>query len=255
MVNQKFFFQPPVVLPSPSNVLSPANLPLKRPGIGRPRGRPPGPKLPGQPRSSRGRSPNVSSSTAYWQNQMLKSKSAYDYMKQYQEELIRQYSKTLTMNQLAQIGQYLNQSSYGGQFGASSSLMNTSPMPQNINSTLGQVGFGNNLNRTNQNLKNVSAFNLPKSKQDSTQSSSMKLPTSTAATPRISEYNSLNFVSSSSKLPTYTSKNIFTTPGAVAGTSSTGYKYSTADYGKQLNKGVTKTSSSFQQIFLVCVNY
>lgn len=186
---------------------------------------------------------------------MLQSKTAYDYMKQYQEELIRQYSKTLTMNQLAQIGQYLNQSSYSGQFGASSSLMNTSKMPQNINPALGQVGIGNNLSKTNQNLKTVSAFNLPKSKHDSAQSSSTKLPASTPAAPRISEYNPLNFVSSSSKLPTYSSKNVFTTPSAVAGTSSTGYKYSTGDYGKQLNKGVTKTTSSFQQIFLVCAKY
>lgn len=232
------------MLPSPSNISNPSNVPLKRPGLGRPRGRPPGPKLPGQPRSSRGRSPGVSSSTAYWQNEMLKSKTAYDYMKQYQEELIRQYSKTLTMNQLAQIGQYLNQTPYSGQFGASSSLMNSSQMMPNLNPALSQVG-------ANQNLKNVTLFNPPKSKPES---SSVKLTASAPVPPRVSEYNPLNFVSSSSKLPTYTSKNVFTTPSAVAGTSSTGYKYSMADYGKQVNKGITKTTSSFQQIFLVCID-
>lgn len=74
------------------------NQPLKRPGLGRPRGRPPGPKLSTQMRSPRGRSPAAS-------NPFMFDAAAMDYMRQYQEELIRQYSKTLNFQQMAQLAQ------------------------------------------------------------------------------------------------------------------------------------------------------
>lgn len=84
------------MLPSPATV-SP-NQPLKRPGLGRPRGRPPGPKLSTQMRSPRSRS--IASS-----NPFMFDAAAMDYMRQYQEELIRQYSKSLNFQQMAQLAQ------------------------------------------------------------------------------------------------------------------------------------------------------
>lgn len=63
--------------------------PLKRPGLGRPRGRPPGPKQPGTPRAGRGR--GASSSTA-WQNMMLNQSKSLKYFMQYQQDLLQQYN-------------------------------------------------------------------------------------------------------------------------------------------------------------------
>ncbi|CAH1130403.1 unnamed protein product [Ceutorhynchus assimilis] len=79
------------VLPTPPVLQKP----LKPPTLGRPRGRPPLPKVPGQPRQPRPKSPG--SYATYGQNNM------YGYLKQYQEELIKQYSQNLTLTQLQQM--------------------------------------------------------------------------------------------------------------------------------------------------------
>ncbi|KAF5297375.1 hypothetical protein FQR65_LT01305 [Abscondita terminalis] len=73
----------PPVLPTPSSVAS-TSVPLKRPSLGRPRGRPPGPKQPTLPRSSRGRGSSPTSNLS-WQKMMFNQKSM-KYMLEYQEE-------------------------------------------------------------------------------------------------------------------------------------------------------------------------
>ncbi|EFA00717.1 hypothetical protein TcasGA2_TC003597 [Tribolium castaneum] len=93
----------PPVLPTPSTINPTTQPPLKRPGVGRPRGRPPLPKVPGQARVPRGRSPNVATNPFSWQN------ATYNYLKHYQEELIKQYSQSLSLSQLTQLSQYLTQ--------------------------------------------------------------------------------------------------------------------------------------------------
>lgn len=80
--------------------------PLKRPGSGRPRGRPPLPKIPGQPRIPRGRSP---SATVNPYSSMFNNQFTYEYLKHYQEQLIKQYSQSLSLQQLTQLTQYLTQ--------------------------------------------------------------------------------------------------------------------------------------------------
>lgn len=117
-------FQPPV-LPSPTTL----NQPIKRPGLGRPRGRPPGPKsLSGQSKSPRGRSPMAASSNQFWGSGMLDSKSTYDYLRQYQEHVIRQYNQTLTLTQMAQ----LISNQYTPTTSSASNMMNPSALLQSM---------------------------------------------------------------------------------------------------------------------------
>lgn len=105
------YFQPPV-LPAPATVAPPQNIPpIKRPGPGRPRGRPPLPKVPGQARQPRAKAPNHSSASkaANWQKNLFDQTYAYEYLKHYQDELIKQYSQNLNLNQLTQLSQILAQ--------------------------------------------------------------------------------------------------------------------------------------------------
>lgn len=93
------------MLPTPTIISPPPPQPLKRPGLGRPRGRPPGPKIPGQTKSSRNR--NALLSNPLWNKGSFDS-TAYDYLKHYKEELYRQYSQTLTLTQqMNQLGSFL----------------------------------------------------------------------------------------------------------------------------------------------------
>lgn len=104
-------FQPPV-LPTPSSITYNNQPLLKRPGSGRPRGRPPLPKVPGQVRQPRGRSPNVSSGNYNWQKALIEQNATYNtynYLKAYQDELIKQYSQSLNIAQLTQLSQYFSQ--------------------------------------------------------------------------------------------------------------------------------------------------
>uniref|UniRef100_A0AAR5P9I3 Calcineurin-binding protein cabin-1 MEF2-binding domain-containing protein n=1 Tax=Dendroctonus ponderosae TaxID=77166 RepID=A0AAR5P9I3_DENPD len=90
------------VLPTP-NILLPSQKSLKPPGVNRPRGRPPLPKMPGQIRQSRTKSPSTRTSGvgAYpWQNPMYGANFNYEYLKHYQDELIKQYSQNLSLTQL-----------------------------------------------------------------------------------------------------------------------------------------------------------
>ncbi|XP_066152387.1 calcineurin-binding protein cabin-1-like isoform X2 [Euwallacea fornicatus] len=93
------------VLPTPGNLASPHKL-MKPPGISRPRGRPPLPKVPGQARQSRAKSPSGSSYP--WQSTMFGSNINYEYLKHYQEELIKQYSQNLNLTQLQQLTSYFS---------------------------------------------------------------------------------------------------------------------------------------------------
>lgn len=119
------------MLPTPSTLIVPQK-PLKPSGIGRPRGRPPLPKMPGQIRQHRTKSP--SSSTPYpWQSSMYGANFNYEYLKHYQDELIKQYSQNLNLTQLQQLSNYftsgrLNTSAQTltNQFLASSNLLGTS---------------------------------------------------------------------------------------------------------------------------------
>lgn len=58
----------------------------------------------------RGRSPNVATNPYSWQN------ATYNYLKHYQEELIKQYSQSLNLSQLTQLSQYFNQNQYANAF-------------------------------------------------------------------------------------------------------------------------------------------
>lgn len=119
------------MLPTPSTLMAPQK-PLKPSGVGRPRGRPPLPKVPGQIRQHRTKSP--SSSVPYpWQSSMYGANFNYEYLKHYQDELIKQYSQNLNMTQLQQLSNYftsgrLNTSAQTltNQFLTSSNLLGTS---------------------------------------------------------------------------------------------------------------------------------
>ncbi|KAF5296187.1 hypothetical protein FQA39_LY12641 [Lamprigera yunnana] len=93
----------PPVLPTPSNISS-TTVPLKRPTLGRPRGRPPGPKQPAISRTSRGRGFSHPSNLA-WQKMMYDQKSM-KYMLEYQEELLRQYNALSKMTYQTQFPQF-----------------------------------------------------------------------------------------------------------------------------------------------------
>ena len=80
--------------------------------MGRPRGRPPLPKVPGQPRVHRGRSPNIASNPYSWQKSFMEQNATYNYLKHYQEELIKQYSQSLSLTQLTQLSQYFTQTQF-----------------------------------------------------------------------------------------------------------------------------------------------
>lgn len=160
--------QPPV-LPPPSKMTLAPSVPLKRPGMGRPRGRPPLPKIPGHVRQSRGKSSGVAgiSKSYAWQKSLFDQSYAYEYLKHYQDELIKQYSQNLSLNQLTQLSQILTQgqlnnpltaSAITNQFLAQTGLLSS-------NNLLKQMGSGSsgvnqpmtpqmeNLHQMNPNLK------------------------------------------------------------------------------------------------------
>lgn len=85
--------------------------PLKRPGSGRPRGRPPLPKVPGQVRQPRAKNSGLSNlqNSYNWQKNLFDQSYAYEYLKHYQDELIKQYSQNLNLAQLTQLSQMLSQ--------------------------------------------------------------------------------------------------------------------------------------------------
>lgn len=119
------------MLPTPSTLIAPQKL-LKPSGVGRPRGRPPLPKVPGQIRQHRTKSPSSSGSYP-WQSSMYGANFNYEYLKHYQDELIKQYSQNLNLTQLQQLSNYftsgrLNTSAQTltNQFLASSNLLGTS---------------------------------------------------------------------------------------------------------------------------------
>ncbi|XP_044767142.1 uncharacterized protein LOC123323022 [Coccinella septempunctata] len=91
------------VLPSPSNV-NPSSSSLKRPsGIGRPRGRPPLPKVPNQMKPPRNKTPS-------WKKLGEELPNSQDYLLHYKEELMKQYSQNLSFLQNAQFAQLYSNS-------------------------------------------------------------------------------------------------------------------------------------------------
>lgn len=253
------------MLPTPTNVQPIPNVPLKRPTLGRPRGRPPGPKIPGSSRP-RGR-PSLNMNANYWQNQMLKTNAVYDYMKHYQEELIRQYSKTLTLNQLAQLGQYFNQTSMANQFNLPTSSQNpllTQAHMMNALHSASTSHFGESMKKKSvadtlptslPSTSQMAAFNMQQSAKLSGVDKSFS-KASTSVDPRLNQINPLNFIpASTAKLPTtplnvQNTKSAFTMPIlTTAPPVSVGHKYTNADFSKQK----TKTTYSYQQAFMVMI--
>lgn len=125
-------------------MVAPSTL-LKRPGSGRPRGRPPLPKVPGQVRQPRAKASNLPSlqNTYNWQKNLLDQSYAYEYLKHYQDELIKQYSQNLNFAQLTQLSQMLNQgqihnpataSAITNQLLSQTSLLNTSNFIKQLSS-------------------------------------------------------------------------------------------------------------------------
>lgn len=258
------------MLPTPSTIQPTINPPLKRPSLGRPRGRPPGPKVPGSSRP-RGR-PSLNMNTNYWQNQMLKTNAVYDYMKHYQDELIRQYSKTLTLNQLAQLGQYFNQTSLANQYNlpstSQSTLLNQAHMINALHSaTASQFADGlkkksavDALSSSLASSSQLAAYNMQQSlKQFGGMGSAEKISSKTATSvdPRLSQAStsSLNYIPASTSklstpLSTQNTKSAFTMPVlTTASSSSAAHKYTNADFSKQK----TKTTYSYQQAYLVMI--
>ncbi|CAG9860246.1 unnamed protein product [Phyllotreta striolata] len=131
------------VMPSPQ-VFTPQSLALKRPGSQRPRGRPPLQKPAGQQRYQRSKNPasGASKATSFpWQKPLLDHSYAYEYLKHYQDELIKQYSQNLSIAQLTQLSSILTQghinnplaaSAVTSQMFAQTNLLNTNLL-QNIN--------------------------------------------------------------------------------------------------------------------------
>lgn len=239
--------------------------------MGRPRGRPPGPKIAGSSRP-RGR-PSLNMNANYWQNQMMKTNAVYDYMKHYQEELIRQYSKTLTLNQLTQLGHYFTQSSMGNQFNLPSTSQNpllsqahmmsamhststppqygdamkkksvADPLPASL-PTSSQMAAAFNMQQSLKQLSGFTAIDKPSTK-----------PSTSAVDPRLSQsaINPLNYIPSSAgkmqaHLNVQNTKSAFTMPVlTTAPSASAAYKYTNADFSKHK----TKTTYSYQQSFPV----
>lgn len=159
------------MLPSPATINPSQNiLPLKRPGPGRPRGRPPLPKIPGQVRQPRGKSQSLGgvSKSYNWQKNLFDQTYAYEYLKHYQDELIKQYSQNLNLTQLTQLSQIFNQgqlhnpltaSAVTNQFLAQTGLMNSSSFLKQMSSTAGTSNITSaaqlvdNLRQLNPNVK------------------------------------------------------------------------------------------------------
>ncbi|KAK4873288.1 hypothetical protein RN001_015317 [Aquatica leii] len=141
----------PPVLPTPSPATS--TVPLKRPSLGRPRGRPPGPKQPGLPRSTRGRGSTHASNSA-WLKSMYNQKTM-KYMLDYQEELLRQYnalSKMTFQNQFTQFPLPTSQSS----------MLNPNQLIQTLTQMLPSSVNQSPVNQFNQNLSNLNPLLLKK---------------------------------------------------------------------------------------------
>ncbi|KAK5640159.1 hypothetical protein RI129_010970 [Pyrocoelia pectoralis] len=136
----------PVVLPTPSTATVNSQ-PLKRPALGRPRGRPPGPKQPGLMRTSRGRGSSTASNSSTWQKMIYDQKSM-KYMMDYQEELLRQYNALAKMTFQNQFTQFTLPTSQ-------SSLLNPGQLVQ----TLGQMTTGHNPLSINQFAQSLSSLN------------------------------------------------------------------------------------------------
>lgn len=162
------------MLPTPSTVGPlPIVPPLKRPGGGRPRGRPPLPKIPGQVRQPRAKAMNASNTSKQynWQKNLLDTTYAYEYLKHYQDELIKQYSQNMNLSQLTQLSQILTQgqihnplassvlSNQFSQFVPQTGLINPSSFLKQIGSSSTTTSMSNaaqlldNLRQLNPNVK------------------------------------------------------------------------------------------------------
>ncbi|XP_031357687.1 calcineurin-binding protein cabin-1-like isoform X2 [Photinus pyralis] len=139
----------PVVLPAPSTVTANTQ-PMKRPPIGRPRGRPPGPKQPGLMRTSRGRGSSSAPNSSAWQKMMYEQKSM-KYMLDYQEELMRQYNTLAKMTFQNQFNQYTHPTSQPSLLNPSQLVQTMSQMSAGIN-PLAISQFAQSLSNLNPNL-------------------------------------------------------------------------------------------------------
>ncbi|XP_076263012.1 calcineurin-binding protein cabin-1-like isoform X2 [Rhynchophorus ferrugineus] len=95
----------PPVHPAPGSVSNSPKM-MKPPSLGRPRGRPPLPKVPGKIRVPRAKSPSHMGIGSYNWPPMFESNLAY--IKHYQDQLIKQYSQGSTFAQLTQLIQAMS---------------------------------------------------------------------------------------------------------------------------------------------------
>ncbi|XP_063910388.1 calcineurin-binding protein cabin-1-like isoform X2 [Zophobas morio] len=267
----------PPVLPAPSTVGPSNQPPLKRPGMGRPRGRPPLPKVPGQPRVHRGRSPNIASNPYSWQKSFMEQNATYNYLKHYQEELIKQYSQSLSLTQLTQLSQYftqtqfanaLAQSQFSNQFltsGQNPILSNANLLKQFMPSQLSEksTSYGKKKsevsitpNLTMESLKAFAALD-PGSKSSGfttkkvlpqTITSGSQATTITKVKSTVPSKTITHSVTSMSQVPVTCKAKPVYTPGSFKGIYTAGTSYGAADITKLSKSGtaVTKTTASSQ---------
>lgn len=146
-------------MPSTSGI-SPIPI-LKKTHLGRPRGRPPGST---SIRTQRGRPPGSTNSTymSNLNNPLFDQNAALDYLRNYQKELLLQYSKTIGLQQMAQFAQMSQNQQL-----QSTLLLQSMQQMNLLNSSILNSSF-NNLANMNPNMfkkameqVNLSAVNLP----------------------------------------------------------------------------------------------
>ncbi|XP_017772871.1 PREDICTED: calcineurin-binding protein cabin-1-like [Nicrophorus vespilloides] len=231
---------PPTVLPTPTNV-SPMVTPMKRPNLGRPRGRPPGPG-----KSPRGRSPMTTGTNPFsWQNAVFNSSVGLDYLKQYQDELIKQYSQTITNQLKSQLGQSMfhaatRMTQPTAAAAAAANMLN----PTNFVQTLQQMSGLNALatNQLAQSLSqmNPSLLNNVANSQLSAATSASQLPTQETFR-QLLAMNQLPKAQKQPKVPKHSKS-------SKSSTTATGFKYPAAELFKTKMKDTSKMQSYHQLI-------
>ncbi|GJQ83227.1 hypothetical protein Trydic_g8826 [Trypoxylus dichotomus] len=224
------------VMPTPATITPAPIQPLKRPGVGRPRGRPPGPKIPGQTKS---RTRNPTSSNSLWNKASFEA-TAYNYIKHFKEELYKQYNETLTITQyMSKFGSFLPtpvnmlrviqhlasiNPPFLDQFSQSTNQLNPNLM--------------NNMGQTNPNLPNnfTDFYNIPTS-----------IPMTSTTTPDIITSDHMKQMSNLT-VPT-TTFNVTKPTNISRGSNinksmSTTFKYPT-EISKPKIKDITRTTSSY----------
>ncbi|XP_022907944.2 calcineurin-binding protein cabin-1-like isoform X2 [Onthophagus taurus] len=247
--------QPPPsvpVLPTPTTILPPSNQQLKRPGLGRPRGRPPGPKSSTQ-QKPRARNPT----SLQWPKAF--DPSAYGYLQHYQEELIKQYSQTLSLTQqMNQIGSLYPQANQNNLLSSLNFLQSMQQLSGGMNPLLlTQAIQGlNQFQNVNKNIADL--YKLPTSIPPTNQLSGL-LPEQMRLLAAMSQSSLLpsstqvpttsNTVSTSSKstYPITKPSSVSITKTVTTKSNTPTFKYPT-EVSKPKQKEITKTTSSYHSV-------